>query len=102
VEFHPCNSRVGKLAVICDTDTFPFIITKFIPVVTLFIFGEFSHSFLPEFITSLIIITLLIPLISDNPLTIYPFCCIYLLSMIYRTHPSSPYFLDAADANVCA
>jgi hypothetical protein len=46
VKFHPCDSRVGKLAVICDADTFPFIITKFIPVVTLFIFGEFSHSFL--------------------------------------------------------
>jgi hypothetical protein len=34
VEFHPCDSRVGKLAVICDADTFPFIITKFISVVT--------------------------------------------------------------------
>jgi hypothetical protein len=32
VEFHPCDSRVGKLAVICDADTFPFVITKFIPL----------------------------------------------------------------------
>jgi hypothetical protein len=28
VEFHPYDSRVGKLAVICDADTFPVIIFK--------------------------------------------------------------------------
>jgi hypothetical protein len=33
VEFHPCDSRVGKLAVICDADTFPFIIFELSVVV---------------------------------------------------------------------
>jgi hypothetical protein len=28
VKFHPCDSRVGKLAAICDTDTFLIIILK--------------------------------------------------------------------------
>jgi hypothetical protein len=45
VEFHPCDSRVGKLAVICGADTFPFTIFEFSYDVTLFIFDEFSYLF---------------------------------------------------------
>jgi hypothetical protein len=50
VEFHPCDSRVGKLVVICGADTFPFIIFEFSSVVTLFIFVEFSYLSFSEFI----------------------------------------------------
>jgi hypothetical protein len=50
VEFHPSDSRVGKLAVTCDADTFPFIIFELSVVITLFIFAEFSYLSFFEFI----------------------------------------------------
>jgi hypothetical protein len=52
VKFHPCDSRVGKLTVTCDADTFPFTISKFSSVVPLFIFDEFSYLFFSEFISN--------------------------------------------------
>jgi hypothetical protein len=100
VEFYPCDSRVGKLAVTCDADTIPFTIYEFSFVVTLFIFGEFSYLYFSEFISNnnYLVYSTLVP---DYPLLTHQFfCCIYLLSMIYHTHLSSPYFLDAADANI--
>jgi hypothetical protein len=87
VEFHPCDSRVGKLAAIRDADTFPFVISKFSSVVPLL---SLQNSIIYPSVNSYHVDSMLIPLIPDNP-AIVPFC-IYLLSMIYRTHPSSPYF----------
>jgi hypothetical protein len=77
VEFHPCDSRVGKLAVICGADTFSFTISKFSSVVPLFIIVEFSYSFLPEFITDYHYLAYF-HLILDNHLIIYPL--LYLLA----------------------